>query len=93
LLFSRAATTGFVHVLEEGRVRLSSFDADGDETQLAILEAGEAFREPPHREVEPTGLCAEALADGSLLTIGFEDLLALAQEAPDVFATLVTALD
>jgi hypothetical protein len=74
-------------------VRLSSFDSDGDETQIAILEVGEAFREPPHREVEPIRLCAEGLADGSLLTIGFDELRRLAEEAPEAFAALVTALD
>ena len=37
VLFTSAGTEGVIHIVVEGRVRLARFDADGGETQLAIL--------------------------------------------------------
>lgn len=88
LLFDRGATPGAVHLVLEGRVRLVRFDADGGETQLAILEPGEAFHEPAHGEVEPAGLYAEAIAPGRMLSVGLGAMLELVDEDPDAFQTL-----
>ena len=93
LLFSPAGTNGIVHVVVEGRVRLVRFDADGGETQLAILEPGEAFREPRHGEVEALRICAEGFASGSLLSLDFEALRELVRDHPRELETLGRALD
>ena len=63
VLFTTSATAGRLHLVLEGRVRLAHFDADGGETQLAILEPGEAFLEPPHGEVEAIELYDRILAN------------------------------
>jgi len=88
LLFGTGETPGVVHIVMEGRVRLVHFDADGGETQLAILEPGEAFHEPAHGEVEPIDLYAEAIAPGRLLSIGLGPILELVEHDPDAFETL-----
>jgi CRP-like cAMP-binding protein len=88
LLFDTGETRGAVHVVLEGRVRLTHFDADGAETQLAVLEPGEAFHEPSHAEVEPIELYAEAIAPGRLLTIGLSQILELVERDPNAFETL-----
>ena len=88
LLFSTAETKGSVHIVVEGRVRLVQFDAEGEETQLAILEPGEAFHEPAHAEVEPLHLYAEAIAPGRILSIGLGQMLELVDQDPDAFETL-----
>lgn len=93
VLFGSAATQGILHLVVQGRVRLARFDADGLETQLAILEPGEAFREPRHGEVEPMRLYAEALAPGELLSIELEELAALVERDPEAWTLLATALD
>lgn len=93
LLFTPLGTLGVVHIVVRGRVRLARFDADGNETQLAILEPGEAFREPRHGEVEPMRLYAEGLAGGELLSVDLRDLAELAARDAESFATLATALD
>lgn len=88
LLFGTEETPGIVHIVMEGRVRLAHFDAEGGETQLAILEPGEAFHEPEHGEVEPLELYAEAIAPGRLLSIGLGPMLELVEQDPDAFETL-----
>ena len=88
LLFGTAKTEGRVHILVEGRARLVHFDADGGETQLAILEPGEAFHEPAHGEVEPVSLYAEAIAPGRMLSIGLGQMLELVDQDPNAFETL-----
>lgn len=90
VLFSPSATAGRIHVVLEGRVRLAHFDADGGETQLAILEPGEAFLEPPHDEVEAIELYAEAIAPGRLLSLDREAILGLFERDPKAFSTLAT---
>ena len=90
VLFTTSATGGRVHVVLEGRVRLAHFDADGGETQLAILEPGEAFLEPPHGEVEPIELYAEGIAPGRLLGLDREAVLDLFERDPKAFSTLAT---
>ena len=88
LLFDTGETRGRVHVVLDGRVRLTHFDADGGETQLAVLEPGEAFHEPPHGEVEPNEFYAEAIAPGRLLSIGLSQMLELVDRDPSAFETL-----
>ena len=92
VLFTTAGTEGILHVVVEGRVRLARFDADGGETQLAILEPGEAFREPRHGEVEEMRLFAEALAPGEMLSLDLTELRDLVERDPEAFATLGAAL-
>lgn len=93
VLFTPEATEGRLHIVESGRVRLARFDVDGGETQLAILEPGEAFREPRHAEVEALRLYAEALAPGRLLSLELGDLRNLVERDPRAMATLGSALD
>ena len=88
LLFRTVQTQGCVHILLEGRVRLAHFDADGSETQLAILEPGEAFHEPAHEEVAPMDLYAEAIAPGRMLSIELGQILELVEHDPESFQTL-----
>jgi CRP-like cAMP-binding protein len=92
LLFTSEETVGIVHLVVGGRVRLCRFDADGGETQLAILEPGEAFREPRHGEVEEIRLFAEALTRGELLSVDLAGLRELIELDPESFATLGAAL-
>ncbi len=92
VLFTSAGTEGVLHIVVEGRVRLARFDADGGETQLAILEPGEAFREPRHGEVEEMRLFAEALAPGEMLSLDLTELRDLVERDPESFATLGAAL-
>ena len=93
VLFTSAGTEGILHIVVQGRVRLARFDADGGETQLAILEPGEAFREPRHGEVEEMRLFAEALDPGELLSVDLAELSDLVERDPEPFATLGAALD
>ena len=93
VLFGHRATAGRLHLVLSGRVRLSRFDADGGETQLAILEPGEAFRESRHGEVEPRRLYAEALSGGELLSLDLDELEALVRKDPQAFALLGRALE
>lgn len=92
VLFGNEETAGILHLVVQGRVRLARFDADGGETQLAILEPGEAFREPRHGEVEEIRLFAEALTPGELLSVDLSDLRELAEADPESFATMGAAL-
>lgn len=88
LLFGSSQTEGRVHILVDGRVRLVHFDEEGGETQLAILEPGEAFHEPAHAEVEPIPLYAEAIAPGRMLSLGLGQILELVEQDPKAFETL-----
>jgi len=92
LLFTSDATEGVLHIVLSGRVRLSRFDPDGGETQLAILEPGEAFREPLHGEVEALTLYAEGLAAGELLSIDLTALRELVGTDAQSYQTLGGAL-
>jgi len=92
VLFSTEATTGMLHIVLAGRVRLAAFDDSGQETQLAILEPGEAFREPAHAAVEPIGLYAEAIAAGELMSVELGDLRGLVERDPEPLAILGGAL-
>lgn len=92
LLFTTAGTEGRVHLLIEGRVRLVHFDEDGGETQLAVLEPGEAFFEPAHGEVEPIDLYAEAIEPGCQLSVDSAEMVRLALQDPGSFEKFVAAL-
>jgi CRP-like cAMP-binding protein len=92
LLFARDSTAGRLHLVLEGRVRLARFDSDGGETQVAVIEPGEAYREPPHAEVEAVDLMAEALGAGELMSLDLQDLAALVEEEPDAFSEFAGAL-
>ncbi len=92
VLFTSDSTEGVLHIVLSGRVRLSRFDPDGGETQLAIFEPGEAFREPRHGEVEALTLYAEGLAAGELLSIDLTALRELVETDAQSFQTLGGAL-
>lgn len=92
VLFSTEATAGMVHIVLAGRVRLAAFDRAGEETQLAILEPGEAFREPAHAAVQPLRLYAEALAAGEMLSLDLDDLRTLVERDPLPLAAFGGAL-
>lgn len=81
-----------VHIVLAGRVRLAAFDRAGEETQLAILEPGEAFREPAHAAVQPLRLYAEALAAGEMLSLDLDDLRTLVERDPLPLAAFGGAL-
>jgi CRP-like cAMP-binding protein len=93
LLFGSEASGGAVHLVVQGRVRLARFDTDGIETQLAVIEPGEAFREPAHGEVEPMGVYAEALASGEMLSLELDELAEFVARDPESLSVLAGALE
>ncbi len=75
-----------VNLLVSGRVKICQITADGKQSILAFIEAGELFGELAILGNEKRGECAEAVANSQLVIIPKQELISLMLNKPEVSA-------
>lgn len=80
IIYSQAELNEYVYFIQKGRVRLSSFDKEGNEKSIVIVSEGNIFGEVSAKEKIPAIVTATAVTDCTLLCMPSE-----------LFATKVTA--
>ncbi len=91
-LFREGDPGDALHVLVDGKVKISRTSADGRENVIAILGPGDLLGELAIFDAGPRGATATAVVDSALVTLteaGFREWLA---EQPGVAGTLLRAL-
>ena len=89
----RAGESGdALYLIENGRVRISVEDAEGDEVTLAELAQGDFFGEMAILDGKPRSADATTLADTRLAVLSREDFIAFVQRNPNVALEMLAAL-
>ena len=89
----RAGESGdALYLIENGRVRISVEDAEGDEVTLAELAQGDFFGEMAILDGKPRSADATTLEDTRLAVLSREDFIAFVQRNPNVALEMLAAL-
>jgi len=81
-----------MYVIQSGRAVVSRMGKDGDEEELATLEAGAAFGEMSVFRNEPRSATVRALGDAWVMTIDKRTFLSRVQEDPTLAFNTVQRL-
>jgi CRP-like cAMP-binding protein len=74
VLFQQADSSCFVYVVKSGRIRITSFEGDGNEKQLFIAEKGAMFGESSCLMGLPRPAAAVAIVDSQVYAAPYERL-------------------
>jgi uncharacterized membrane protein len=89
----RAGETGdAMYLIENGRIRISVRDEEGDEVTLAELAQGDFFGEMALLDGKPRSADATAMAEARLAVLSREDFISFVQRNPNVALEMLAAL-
>jgi CRP-like cAMP-binding protein len=91
-LFNEGENADHVLIVQSGRVKVSSFTADGKEVVLAVRGPGELLGELSAIDGEPRSATASALEPVEVLTVPAEDFRAFLGMRPRVTISLMQML-
>ena len=78
--------------IERGRIRISVNDADGHDTVLAEMSAGDFFGEMAMLDGQTRSADATAIEDTHLAVLAREDFRSFVRRKPDIALGLLTAM-
>lgn len=92
VLFNQGERPSYLHVLIEGQVGLIGISAEGTETVVEIMKAGEMFIAAAVLTDKPWLMTAKALQAARLLLIPAEQLRSDLRQNPDLAIAMLTSL-
>ena len=92
VLFRQGEASDALYVIDQGRIAIATQSGDGRETVLAVLEDGALFGELPLFDDVARSADARALADTTVIELGYEPVLAVLHERPELLWVIVRLL-
>ena len=83
VIFSEGEDSGFLPIVEHGRVKMVRFPDAGKEVIIGIFESGEMFAIPPVFDGAPYPSTAVAMEETTLLLLYRQDFLRLLKESSE----------
>jgi CRP-like cAMP-binding protein len=92
VIFHRGDPAGSMHIIKSGRVKMHSPSEEGEETVLALFQAGDWFGEMAALDGGTRSTSATAVEPTETLSLLREDLLAALKEEPDLALAIIQEL-
>jgi CRP/FNR family transcriptional regulator, cyclic AMP receptor protein len=92
VIMHRGDPAGAMHIIRDGRVKISLPSEEGDETVLALLAAPACFGEIAALDGGPRSATITAVEPTETWVLASTDLMAVAREHPDFACALIVTL-
>jgi uncharacterized membrane protein len=92
VLFRKGEAGDAMYLIENGRVRIHVFDADGEDVTLAELAGGDFFGEMALLDGKPRSATATVLESARLAVLSREHFHAYVRRNPDLALTMLSAI-